>query len=139
MKRYWKLSEVVCPHIERKLGVQAWSLIDPRLQSVMVWVRREIDRPVIINNLEMRLTQRGVRCNMCSLVKASKVDGRVYLSPHIFGAAMDFNVLGLTADEVRQWIFEHRDGLPYPVRLERDVTWVHLDVLNQGDEKIIWF
>jgi hypothetical protein len=34
----------------------------------------------------------------------------------------------MTADEARQTIINHRDLLPYPIRLEKNVNWCHLDV-----------
>jgi len=73
------------------------------------------------------------------LVKVKTEAGECYLSPHIFGAACDFHVKGMTAERVRLWIVEHEDELPYPVRLEDGVRWVHLDVLNNSDKKVVMF
>ncbi len=39
---------------------------------------------------------------------------------------------GMTASEVRIWLKQHEDRLPYPVRLEDGVDWVHLDCRNAG-------
>jgi len=139
MKRYFKIRELVCPHIYRKMGTEAWVYVDPRLQAVMVWLRETLARPVYVNRLSQGLTQRGVRCNLCSLVKAKTEAGECYLSAHIFGAACDFDVKGMTAQQVRLWIVEHEDEVPYPVRLEKDVTWVHLDVFNSTDRKVVLF
>nr|UVY43517.1 MAG: Peptidase M15 [Bacteriophage sp.] len=42
--------------------------------------------------------QRGMRCNMCPLVKSKK---NVYVSGHITGNAVDFTCDDKTAEEVR--------------------------------------
>ena len=51
------------------------------------------------------------------------------------GKAIDFDVKGMTADEVREWLIENEDLLPYKIRLEhkinktgKTITWVHMDV-----------
>jgi hypothetical protein len=54
---------------------------------------------------------------------------RPYLSAHVLGAAIDFDAKDMTAEEVRSWIYLNKSGLPYPIRLEQDVSWVHLDVV----------
>jgi hypothetical protein len=45
----------------------------------------------------------------------------------------------MTAEEVRQWIIEHAEELPYPVRLERGVSWVHMDTRVCSYEKVELF
>jgi len=66
MRRYFKIRELVCPHIYRKMGTEAWVYVDPRLQAVMVWLRESLGRPICVNSLNHGLTQRGVRCNLCA-------------------------------------------------------------------------
>ena len=48
-------------------------------------------------------------------------------SQHRFGRALDFDVVGMAADEVRSWILNHVKELPFITRMERDVNWVHID------------
>ena len=48
-------------------------------------------------------------------------------------------VIGMTAEEVRQWIIDHADELPYPARLERDVSWIHMDTRCNSYEKVELF
>ena len=73
---------------------------------------------------------------MCSLV-AEKT--RPYLSAHVLGAAFDFDVEGMLAEETRQWIEKNKADLPYPVRLEKNTTWVHLDTATEQTEKVTYF
>lgn len=134
----FKIYEFVCPHIYKQFGEAAWNYFDERLLEVVLWIRKTINMPMTINNWKGggTLSQRGMRCNLCEEVK--KKD-RAYLSSHIFGKGVDFNVMGYTAEEVRQWLEKHKNEIPYPIRLEKDKTWVHLDVCNRTNEKIVYF
>jgi hypothetical protein len=82
--------------------------------------------------------QRGLRCNLCQLVKEKDV---VYLSPHPLGKAGDFTVVGMTAEEARKRIKEMQHLLPCPIRMEKGVSWLHFDVLPQYgiDQKVYEF
>ena len=84
------------------------------------------------------LTQRGLRCNLCPIV-ANKQS--LYLSAHILGKAGDFTVRGLTAEEARNKIIQNTHLLPYPIRMEKNVTWLHIDTLPQHNivEKVYLF
>ena len=75
--------------------------------------------------------QRGMRCNMCPLVKGKK---SVYVSAHVTGNAIDFTCEGKTAEEVREIIKAKPLLLPCKVRLEEDCDWVHIDVYDDGTE-----
>lgn len=73
---------------------------------------------------------------MCSIVKSKTSP---YLSAHVLGRAGDFNVEGMSAEVARNKIVELEHILPYPIRLEKDVTWVHIDVMDFGQGKIYQF
>jgi uncharacterized protein YcbK (DUF882 family) len=73
-----------------------------------------------------------LRCIQCSIVRDKCLSGQVYVSPHILGKAVDFDVEGMKAEEVRKWLILNRDSIPYPIRLENNVSWVHLDVEDNG-------
>ena len=78
--------------------------------------------------------ERGLRCNICSLVIMKSVTGIIYLSPHPLGKAIDFDVLGRTAEEVRHWLINNKSEIPYPIRLEKNVSWVHMDCEDTGQK-----
>lgn len=76
-----------------------------------------------------QFSQRGLRCNMCQLVKSKN---SVYLSAHCLGKAIDFNVPDMTIQQVHDLIKQNIDKFEYPIRLESiesAPTWVHIDVL----------
>ena len=136
--KHFKLHELVCDHIYKKYGEQAWQFIDPRLIITIDTIREQIGKPITINNYKWggNDTQSGVRCNMCNLVKSKTDKGIVYMSGHQEGQAVDFSVEGMSAEAVRNWLAT--ELLPYPIRLEADVSWVHLDVRDAG-QKIYFF
>ena len=59
----------------------------------------------------------------------------------MLGKAGDFNVCGLTAEDARNKIIQNAHLLPYPIRMEKNVTWLHIDTLPQHSitEKIHLF
>ena len=136
MKQYFDIKEIVCDHVYDRFGETAWRFFDPRLLKVMAWLRLKLNRRIIINSRSYGLTQRGLRCNLCSLVAKKTTP---YLSAHILGAAFDFDVEGMLAEEVRKWIEANKRDLPYPVRLESNVSWVHLDTATEQTDKVTYF
>lgn len=76
------------------------------------------------------MTQRGMRCNRCDMVKSKTTP---YISAHILGKGGDFTVKGMTADQARQKIKANAHLLPCPIRIENGVNWVHFDVRPQDN------
>ena len=142
IKQYFDIRELVCRHTYNKHKENAWDFFDPRLLETMLWIRENIGRPIYVNNWDSngQLTQRGLRCNLCSLVRSKTNAQSLYLTAHSQGMGVDFDVKGMTAEQVRQWIKANENKLPHPIRLEKDVTWVHLDVRTDGSKgKIVMF
>lgn len=83
-------------------------------------------------------SERGLRCNLCSIVKSKT---KPYLSAHVLGKAGDFTVDGISAFEARGLIKESASLLPCKIRLEGEVSWLHIDVLPQFgvNEKVYEF
>lgn len=136
---YFKLTELVSRSVADKYKEQAWSFFDPRLFDVLVWIREGIGLPLVVNTATQQ--QRGLRENTCQMVADKTKKGQIYLSAHVLGKGVDFNVAGnkMTADGVRKWIRAHANECPWPIRLERDVNWVHVDVMNTSEQKVVEF
>lgn len=127
LKKYFAIKELVCPHAYAKWGEKAWQFLSTDLLYCILLLRETIIcKPMIVNYNGH--WQRGLRCNMCQLVKDKT---SVYLSPHVLGMAIDFTVPGMTAEEVRCIIKLHAPSFPCNVRLEKGVSWVHFDVMQQ--------
>ena len=144
--KHFALHELVCPHVLNKYGEQAWQFLDPRFLITMDWIWEKLaeetgENPVIeLNNYKWGGDddQSGLRCNMCDLVKDKTDDDLIYMSGHQEGQAGDFSIKGWIAERVRNWLVRYQDQLPYPIRLESGVKWVHLDVRDAG-QKIYTF
>ena len=140
--QYFDLEELACPHIYKKFGVICWQFFDEKLLITIDWLRKSLNKPIFVNSWQIggSYSQRGFRCIQCPLVKSAYTQGRVYVSPHMTGEAVDFDVRGMTATEVRLWLGKHEDKLPFPVRIEKSVNWVHLDTRDNFEgRKITYF
>lgn len=136
LKEYFRIGELVCDHVYAKFGDKAWMFLSTELLHTLLVLRTEIIKlPIVVNTASMK--QRGLRCNMCPLVKAKK---SVYMSAHCLGKAIDCHVNGKTAEELRSLIKANADKLPYKVRLERLCNWCHIDCYDAGTkDKIVEF
>lgn len=127
LRNYFQVSELVCPHTHSEWGERSWQFLDTAYLENLLVIRRDILQvPMVCNHGNQR--QRGLRCNMCDLVRQKT---SVYLSSHKFGKAGDFTVKGMTAQEARQRIKDNAHLLPHPLRMEADVSWLHFDTLPQ--------
>ena len=127
LRQYFNVKELVCPHCYAKWGERSWQFLDTMWLWCLLIIRRDILQvPMTCNDASH--TQRGLRCNLCELVKSKM---RVYLTSHLFGKAGDFTAKGMTADQARKKIIANADLLPCNIRLEEGVTWIHFDVLPQ--------
>lgn len=127
LHRYFQVSELVCPHTHSKWGERSWQFLDTAYLHNLLVIRRDIlQTPMVCNHGEQM--QRGLRCNRCDIVQQKS---SVYLSSHVLGKAGDFSVKGMTAEEARGRIRNNAGLLPYPLRMEAGVNWLHIDVLPQ--------
>ena len=129
--KYFAIHEVVGSRTAERYGNRALRFFDFRLLETMVKIREALDVPIAVNNWDSngRFSQRGLRTNIQPLVKGKTDRNKLYISAHILGKALDFDVKGMTAQEVRDWLVANSHILPYKIRLEDGVNWVHLDVV----------
>lgn len=141
IKDYFDIRELTCPHVYDKFREYAWNFFDPRLLDTLLVIREKIGKPIYVNNWDMggNFTQRGFRCNICPLVKEKTALEKLYITAHNQGMGVDFDVKGMSAEEVRKWIVDNKIFLPHPIRLESDVNWVHLDVRTDGMQAVTFF
>lgn len=139
LKNYFDLKELVCPHILQSFGDKGWMFLRTELLHTLLIVRRDIlkARMTINNYPKGTYTQRGIRCNICKLTREKTLKDKIYMSAHSLAGADDFDAEGYTAEESRNLIRSNSDKLPYPIRLEKNVNWVHLDVYDTGNGQII--
>lgn len=136
LHNYFQISELVCGHTFSRCGERSWQFLDTDYLHALLIIRRDILQvPMTCNH--GGASQRGLRCNMCDLVKEKN---RNYLSSHILGKAGDFTCKGLTAQQARERIMANAHLLPCNIRIEDNVGWLHFDVLPQfGVEDKVYF
>ena len=127
LHNYFQVSELVCEHTHSKWGERSWQFLDTDYLHCLLIIRRDIlQAPMTCNH--KGANQRGLRCNMCELVKEKK---KVYLSAHILGKAGDFTIKGMTAQEARSRIRNNAHLLPCNIRIEDGANWLHFDTMPQ--------
>lgn len=137
LKRKFDIRELVDPYTYNRWGEKSWMFLQFDLLQVIAELRFSILKiPMIVNTWASggEFDERGLRSNLCELVKSKTDKGTLYLSPHMMGAAIDFHTDEYSAEEVRNIIRKYWNvysDLPN-IRLERDVNWVHIDVFDDG-------
>lgn len=134
IKKYFSLYELVGRRTYNKYGVRGWRFLDYRLLYALLIIREGIGKPITVNDWIYdggKRQQRGLRTIIQQMIKNYFYKNRLYLSAHLFGKAVDFDVKDMTAQEVRDWIVANADKFPFKIRLEDKVTWIHLDVIYE--------
>ena len=127
IKYYFNINELVGKRTYKKYGERAWRFLDYRLLYALLIIREGLDRPITVNAGKRQ--QRGLRTIVQQMIKNYFYKDKLYLSAHLLGKAVDFDVKGMSARAVRAWIVTHEDLFPFKIRLEDKVTWLHLDVI----------
>ena len=141
---YFHAKEVVCPDVYDKFGLYSWQFFDPRLLDVMLVIREKTGLPIVVNNWGKggNLTQRGLRSNLCPIVKEKTALEKLYMSAHLQGMAFDFNIVGMSVEDTHKWVNDNKILLPHPIRIESinsAPTWIHIDTRTDGYRSITYF
>ena len=132
IRKFFDIEELVCDHLLKYYSAnpdRCWDFKDTSHLANILVIRRDILQvPMYCNNHKKGQHQRGLRCNLCELVKSKKIP---YMSAHKLGKGDDFTVEGMTAQEARSRIRNMAGLLPYPLRMEGGVSWLHIDTLPQ--------
>lgn len=136
LKKTFDVRELVCKHCYDKFKNNSWQFLSTELLHTLYVLRNIVFcKPIIINNWHTggNFSQRGLRCNICQLVKSKD---HVYISAHLLGKGVDFNVVGLTHQEVNDLIRMNSDKFIYPIRLESNTNgWSHVDCYQPFDSE----
>jgi len=134
LKQYFAIEELACPHTVQRFGEGSWQFFSTDFLENLLILRRDVLQvPLVCNTYKGggAYTQRGLRCNVCELVKTATRQNRNYLSAHIFGVGADFSSAEMSAKEMRGKIRSNIDKFTHPIRIERDVSWLHFDVRDR--------
>ena len=134
----FKISELVHPDTLAKYGeARCWEFLDPMLIRNLQWIREQLGKSIKVND-GGQFKNRGLD------PKKAYGGYRTGMSQHVFGRGIDFDVKGMTAVEVREWLEENYQDLPEPnITLEytlkgKPISWVHMDIRPraEGDDGI---
>lgn len=133
---HFDLREFVDKKTYLRSGGGILKTMDKRLVPIMEKIRSLCgDRPITINNWHLggKFQYRGYRPSDCPV-------GAVR-SMHKFFKAVDFDVEGMTAEQVRGVIRLNKTELMKLglTRIERGVNWVHIDTKDTGSDDLIEF
>ena len=129
VKKYFGIHELVGSRTLSKYGERSWRFFGTNALHALLIVRLKLDKAMTVNSGGRE--QRGLRTNIQPLVRDKAERNQLYISAHILGRAFDFDVKGMTAQEVRDWIVDNADLFPFKIRLEDGVSWVHLDDIDE--------
>ena len=120
--------------LPRELHGYRWEwFIDFRIVEVAQKLR-DIFGPITINN--DRFNWSGYRTADCGV--------GAQFSQHRFGRALDLKFANTTPEEVQKYIIEHESefmdlGLRRMENASKTKTWLHIDCMHTGKEKILIF
>lgn len=142
----------------RDRGLDPWILFRPELLYSLDGVREFIGRAIFVNNWDTDANKKlhgnllynkewlltragGLGLRAFRGFRPRWYDGGGELSQHRLGCAVDFDVQGVTAEDVQLAIMKnHNDPrLSLIRRMERGVSWVHIDVAPSISNQIILF
>ena len=150
LKNFFDIRELVGPDTHNKLQDQAWQVFDTDTLTCLLIMRVGIDKPFNVNNWHKggSYDERGFRSNIQPIVKGRTNKNKLYLSGHPIGKAFDYQVSGMNAEDVRNWIEMNAKEFPCKVRLEwkkkdkfgvyQPITWVHFDTKHDSTKGKIY-
>ncbi len=132
--QHFTTQEFVPKRIYKERKYKAIQLISYDLLHFIQSLRLALNLPITLNDWHVGgvYQYRGLR--------TTESEDYTPYSMHTFGKALDFKVSGMTAQEVRDWIIEHRDlDWVKPITFIEDaVSWVHVDVRPTTLDRDLW-
>lgn len=113
----------------QRYGDKSIRYFDPRLLAVLEVIREGVDSPMTINNWHLGGARQwsGLRTPESKYWSSG--------SAHSWGMAFDA-VGDFDPDDARAAIVSGQLILPYPVRLEMGISWLHVDVMNVSQNPV---
>lgn len=112
-------------------GENGWDLFSPNLLETFLVLCQNTNKKLVINDWFLYndnvygnknvFKYRGFR-------DVNEEPGSPAGSQHRCGCALDFHAVGQNPNDSRSWIRSIAIKLPYNIRMEKDVNWVHIDI-----------
>jgi len=126
--KYFKPYEFVSEKLFKIYGDDSLLFVSDELKITMDAIREFFDVPIYINNCRIAINSekfggsfqnRGYRDPFTSV--------GAKLSQHKFGRAIDFHSPVIASSTIRKQILENQNLFPHIHRMEKNVSWVHID------------
>jgi len=131
---HFKPYELVDSVTLTKFGDNVWRLFDPLLLSTIDRIRERYNAPMTINNWSAGgpFSFRGFRPSDCT-------EGAPY-SGHRRGQCVDFDVKGMTSEQVRQDILKNPDHIDFMFinAIEAGTNWCHISTENVANRIMVF-
>lgn len=123
--KWFCLSELLPPEIycNEEFG---WDMLCDQLKETIDAIRELLKVPLTCNDW----ARGGHRKNCGYRTQSCAIGAR--FSAHKQGMAADLISNKMTAQQMRQLIHDSADKLPYKIRIEANVSWLHVDVRTAG-------
>ena len=124
--KHFNTEELVSKQVYDVIGDDAIKLFAPKALETLEVIREILNVPLICNNWADggNRDDCGYRDKLCT-IGATR-------SAHKEGMAFDLISNKMSAQEMRDLIIKNQDKLPYNIRIEDAVSWLHFDVRDKG-------
>jgi hypothetical protein len=121
--QHFEIEELVPPELMSMPEEYLWQLFNEDLLISIDRLRSALGRPITINNWKSggKFKWRGYRTNSCKIGAKG--------SMHRIGCALDMDIKGMSAEEVRTYLKTHQNMYPEITRIERNTNWLHIDCM----------
>lgn len=129
--KYFELIELLSPKLITNYGQKALQLIDINLLKTLVAIREYYKVPMFINNGTPDFDERIVRFPDSEVYSpgsrhSAVIDAKGNITKR--SDACDFDVKGMTAEQVRNDIRKNLAPFTLITAIEKGVGWVHIDL-----------
>lgn len=130
--KYFKIQELVCPHVYKKYGDKSWEFFSEEFLKDLDTVREVLGVPIIINNWHVngQYKESGNRCQFCSIVAKKITNKELNMSMHNLYRAFDLKPKNLEIKKAVEMIMDNVHRFKVIKRIENPdytLTWLHLD------------
>jgi hypothetical protein len=134
LKKYFKIQELVGPNVYNAHKDESWFVFSTDTLHCLLLMREGLGKPFLINNWLWggQFDERGFRDDTQPILRNAAIKKRLYLSGHVLGRAFDITVIGMEAEDARNWIIKNEVIFPCKIRLEHlkngvPISWLHFD------------
>ena len=142
--KYFKGKELVSPEVYKIYGEEAIKFIAKDILIFLDLLREDLGVPILVNRPSVGITQRGLRTTIDSIVKDKVKNNKLYLSAHVLGRGVDFEVPSMDMKKVYERIINNPRIYSMITRIEDpNVTlakgYIHVDNMETGKNGIYIF